>query len=361
MVHPRYLKGSEIVYDVALVKLARDLKFNRIMKPVCLPEEDIDAAEKTLIIAGWGRTKRDRVVYVTHEDEGAASSPQSRCAGGHLKACAGRPANAVEPGSVVPGPMNRSPSHLETSRLTRHLQGHQGPDCYRQAAEQGPRVCTPRLTLRLYEGPATALARHSMEQKHGMVIRRFKGLLRLLHWRRTRRGLFDRRRIMRTVDTPGALPFVGDCGAGQLHGWDISELSMMNWCYRLPVLSSPSTTLVASGRAFGSAQPQKNADTGVRAPLRGHPLVSLDESVRDSPRSAAAACVIPMIETSIGCRVPFHASFTAAKLGSLHLAADYLCAAIATDFPASPKSAAVGRPSRHHRGVAAHQANHHWS
>lgn len=57
MVHPRYLKGSEIVYDVALVKLARDLKFNRIMKPVCLPEEDIDAAEKTLIIAGWGRTK----------------------------------------------------------------------------------------------------------------------------------------------------------------------------------------------------------------------------------------------------------------------------------------------------------------
>lgn len=57
MLPRRYIKRGDMSYDVALVKLPIDLKFNRIMKPVCLPEEDIDVAEKTLIIAGWGRTK----------------------------------------------------------------------------------------------------------------------------------------------------------------------------------------------------------------------------------------------------------------------------------------------------------------
>lgn len=60
--------------------------------------------------------------------------------------------------------------------------------------------------------------------------------------------------------------------------------------------------------------------------LRGHLLVFTDGSVRDSPRSAAAACVIPTTGTTIRCRLPFHASSTAAELAGLHLAADYLAA-----------------------------------
>uniref|UniRef100_A0A224Z5T3 Tick transposon n=1 Tax=Rhipicephalus zambeziensis TaxID=60191 RepID=A0A224Z5T3_9ACAR len=51
-----------------------------------------------------------------------------------------------------------------------------------------------------------------------------------------------------------------------------------------------------------------------------------DGSVRDSPRSAAAACVIPTTGTTIQCRLPFHASSTAAELAGLHLAADHLAA-----------------------------------
>ncbi|KAH7939258.1 hypothetical protein HPB52_009715 [Rhipicephalus sanguineus] len=60
--------------------------------------------------------------------------------------------------------------------------------------------------------------------------------------------------------------------------------------------------------------------------LRGHLLVFTDGSVRDSPCSAAAACVIPTTGTTIRCRLPFHASSTAAELAGLHLAADYLAA-----------------------------------
>ncbi|KAL1442245.1 hypothetical protein MTO96_007865 [Rhipicephalus appendiculatus] len=56
-VHPRFLNQREMVYDVGLLKLAKDLKFNRKTKPVCLPEEKLDVGGKSLLVAGWGKTE----------------------------------------------------------------------------------------------------------------------------------------------------------------------------------------------------------------------------------------------------------------------------------------------------------------
>ncbi|XP_065295406.1 chymotrypsinogen A-like [Dermacentor albipictus] len=55
--HPRFVKRSEVVHDIALVKLPVDLEFNRFMKPVCLPTRKMNVAGKGLVVAGWGKTE----------------------------------------------------------------------------------------------------------------------------------------------------------------------------------------------------------------------------------------------------------------------------------------------------------------
>lgn len=55
-VHPKFGKTKDRFYDIALLKLAVDLKFNRIMRPVCLPERDFDVVKQPLMVAGWGAT-----------------------------------------------------------------------------------------------------------------------------------------------------------------------------------------------------------------------------------------------------------------------------------------------------------------
>lgn len=57
MVHPKYVSKTRIVHDIALLKLAVDLEFNRLVKPVCLPTEKMNLGGKTLVVAGWGRTE----------------------------------------------------------------------------------------------------------------------------------------------------------------------------------------------------------------------------------------------------------------------------------------------------------------
>ncbi|XP_075531044.1 serine protease 7-like isoform X2 [Dermacentor variabilis] len=57
MLHPKYVSKLEIVHDIALLKLAADLEFNRQVKPVCLPTAKMDLAGKTLVVAGWGSTE----------------------------------------------------------------------------------------------------------------------------------------------------------------------------------------------------------------------------------------------------------------------------------------------------------------
>ncbi|XP_054918198.1 chymotrypsinogen A-like [Dermacentor andersoni] len=57
ILHPKYVNKLVIQHDVALLKLAVDLVFDRRIKPVCLPTAKMDLAGKTLVVAGWGRTE----------------------------------------------------------------------------------------------------------------------------------------------------------------------------------------------------------------------------------------------------------------------------------------------------------------
>lgn len=43
-------------HDVALLKLKKPVKFTKTIKPVCLPQSEIDPAGKEGTVVGWGRT-----------------------------------------------------------------------------------------------------------------------------------------------------------------------------------------------------------------------------------------------------------------------------------------------------------------
>ncbi|KAH7976287.1 hypothetical protein HPB52_011004 [Rhipicephalus sanguineus] len=156
---------------------------------------------------------------------------------------------------------------------------------------------------------------------------------RLLRWRRPRlrpcRSLCSHWCciIWNVLTWPqGALPCFGDCEADQLHGWDRSALSMINWCPRLPPLDVQLELDNLSKRRTPACELHQSAVAKIHDRLRGHLLMFRDGSVRDSPRSASTAYVTPTTGTSIWCRLHFEASYNAAELAGLHLAADYLAA-----------------------------------
>ncbi|XP_065282747.2 trypsin-7-like [Dermacentor albipictus] len=65
VVHPKYSLQYGGWYDIALLKLRSRLKFDRFVKPICLPSREIDVADKRLLVAGWGRpTKYARISHI---------------------------------------------------------------------------------------------------------------------------------------------------------------------------------------------------------------------------------------------------------------------------------------------------------
>ncbi|XP_075726612.1 clotting factor G beta subunit-like [Rhipicephalus microplus] len=56
MVHRTFENQLDIVYDIGLLKLTDNFKFNRMLKPVCLAQEKMDIGGKSLLLAGWGKT-----------------------------------------------------------------------------------------------------------------------------------------------------------------------------------------------------------------------------------------------------------------------------------------------------------------
>lgn len=58
VMHPRFVGNFvDKLHDIALLKLPLKLKFNSIMKPVCLPERDIHVMGKPLTVVGTGWTE----------------------------------------------------------------------------------------------------------------------------------------------------------------------------------------------------------------------------------------------------------------------------------------------------------------
>ncbi|XP_054918199.1 chymotrypsinogen A-like isoform X2 [Dermacentor andersoni] len=77
MLHPKFVNKLGMVHDVALVKLAVDLEFNRMIKPVCLPTAKMDLAGKTLVVAGWGTTESNSSEILLHAE--VVALPDDEC------------------------------------------------------------------------------------------------------------------------------------------------------------------------------------------------------------------------------------------------------------------------------------------
>ncbi|KAH7976572.1 hypothetical protein HPB52_016307 [Rhipicephalus sanguineus] len=210
------------------------------------------------------------------------------------------------------------------------------------------------MARRLYERDATVVQFHALplmqlapqrkehlERQQRKAVRCFMGLPRQSPMAAVQVWLLSplmlRQALHRMDRLHRALPSFGGCGAGQLHGWDSSALSTKKWCPRLPVLYSPVHR--PSGLWTCSWQPQHTANTGVRAPTVSHGKNSRQDAEASpdvhgrvcpgQPHSAATACVIPMTGTITRCRLPFHASSTAAEVAGFHLAASYFAATTA--------------------------------
>ena len=64
LIHPKYFRNPEEdqTYDIALLELSEDLKFNNQIQPIALPEEEVDEtnyldkSRSKFLVAGWGVT-----------------------------------------------------------------------------------------------------------------------------------------------------------------------------------------------------------------------------------------------------------------------------------------------------------------
>lgn len=56
--HPRF-SMTTVTNDIALVKLTKPLRFDKFVKPVCLPMRRLQLVNKKAFAAGWGKTRDD--------------------------------------------------------------------------------------------------------------------------------------------------------------------------------------------------------------------------------------------------------------------------------------------------------------
>lgn len=62
IIHPQYKIGSIFDYDIALLKLERPIEFNALVRPICLPPEELAPnttlykADELTVATGWGHT-----------------------------------------------------------------------------------------------------------------------------------------------------------------------------------------------------------------------------------------------------------------------------------------------------------------
>ncbi|XP_077483633.1 brain-specific serine protease 4-like isoform X2 [Amblyomma americanum] len=57
IIHPRYSQPKRYNNDIALLELSQDVKFNRYVIPICLPDGRLELEGKSATVAGWGNIK----------------------------------------------------------------------------------------------------------------------------------------------------------------------------------------------------------------------------------------------------------------------------------------------------------------
>ena len=61
--HPQFKRNPVAQMDIAVIKLMKPVKFSDMIRPICLYSPDLEEVENPetgLVVAGWGRTERER-------------------------------------------------------------------------------------------------------------------------------------------------------------------------------------------------------------------------------------------------------------------------------------------------------------
>ena len=64
VMHENY-NEQKTEHDIALLRLARDVKYSAAIKPACLPRKDVEA-DKLCVVTGWGSTKGRRTRHTVY-------------------------------------------------------------------------------------------------------------------------------------------------------------------------------------------------------------------------------------------------------------------------------------------------------
>lgn len=75
IVHPKYYN---LDYDIALLKLKQDIKFNSYVSPVCLPEFDFPVGT-ACFVSGWGRVSRGSAISSVLQEAAIPLMNKSKC------------------------------------------------------------------------------------------------------------------------------------------------------------------------------------------------------------------------------------------------------------------------------------------
>ncbi|XP_054934402.2 chymotrypsinogen A-like [Dermacentor andersoni] len=75
--HPKYNQRHAMKYDIALLKVRNNFRFDRFVRPICLPNRDIIVGERPLLSAGWGNTNSKNLKNLMYVHINAL--PQEKC------------------------------------------------------------------------------------------------------------------------------------------------------------------------------------------------------------------------------------------------------------------------------------------
>ncbi|KAF2896087.1 hypothetical protein ILUMI_10085 [Ignelater luminosus] len=66
IIYPEWYKkpSAEINHDIALLRLAQNVKYTSYIQPICLPTPTLNIKEENLVVTGWGKTETGTASFV---------------------------------------------------------------------------------------------------------------------------------------------------------------------------------------------------------------------------------------------------------------------------------------------------------